>query len=55
VRLLAEGSRSEWQNALDPHERAAFSEDVAMLRRAVPGAVFAAAWRIGAAPSEQHE
>ena len=55
VRLLAEGSRSEWQNALDPHERAAFSEDVGMLRREVPGAVFAAAWRIGAAPSEQHE
>jgi DNA-binding SARP family transcriptional activator len=55
VRLLAEASRSEWQNALDPQERAAFSEDVAMLRREVPGAVFEAAWRIGAARSEQLE
>jgi tetratricopeptide (TPR) repeat protein len=55
VRLLAEGSRSEWQNALDRQERAAFSKDVAMLRREVPGAVFEAAWRIGAACSEHHE
>lgn len=49
VRMLAEGSRPEWQNALDPQERAAFNEDVAMLRREVPEAVFEAAWRIGAA------
>jgi DNA-binding SARP family transcriptional activator len=53
VRLLAEASRSEWQNALDPEERAAFAEDVAALRRDVPPAVFEAAWRIGAARAEQ--
>jgi DNA-binding SARP family transcriptional activator len=55
VRLLAEGSRSEWQNALDSQERAAFAEDVAVLHREVPEAVFEAAWRIGAARWEQHE
>ncbi|MGH3001617.1 MAG: BTAD domain-containing putative transcriptional regulator [Gaiellaceae bacterium] len=52
VRLLAEASRSEWQSALDSHERAAFAEDVAALRRAVPKAVFEAAWRIGTARAE---
>jgi DNA-binding SARP family transcriptional activator len=55
VRLLAEGSSPEWQNALDSQERAAFAEDVAVLCREVPEAVFDAAWRIGAARSEQHE
>jgi DNA-binding SARP family transcriptional activator len=55
VRLLAEASRSEWQNALDSQERAAFAEDVAALHREVPEAVFEAAWRIGAARWEQHE
>jgi DNA-binding SARP family transcriptional activator len=55
VRLLAEASRPEWQNALDSDERAAFAEDVAALRREVPEALFEAAWRIGAARSEQHE
>ena len=53
VRLLAEASRPEWQNALDSEERAAFAADVAALRRAVPGAVFDAAWRIGSARAEQ--
>jgi hypothetical protein len=49
VRLLAEASRTEWQNALDPHERSAFAEDLAALRREVPEGVFDTAWRIGAA------
>lgn len=49
VRLLAEGNRAEWQNALDPEERAAYAEDIAALRREVPEAMFDAAWRIGAA------
>jgi DNA-binding SARP family transcriptional activator len=53
VRLLAEASRPEWQNALDSEERAAFAADVAALRRAVPEAVFDAAWRIGSARAEQ--
>ena len=53
VRLLAEASRPEWQNALDSEERAAFAADVAALRRAVPEAVFDAAWRIGTARTEQ--
>jgi len=53
VRLLAEASRPEWQNALDSEERAAFAADVAALRRAVPEAVFDAAWRIGSACAEQ--
>lgn len=48
VRLLAEASRPDWQNALDPQERASFAEDVAALRRDVSEAVFEAAWRIGA-------
>jgi DNA-binding SARP family transcriptional activator len=53
VRLLGEASRSDWQNALDSEERAAFAEDVAALRRDVPEAVFDAAWRIGAARAER--
>jgi len=53
VRLLAEASRPEWQAALDSEERAAFAADVAALRRAVPEAVFDAAWRIGTARTEQ--
>jgi DNA-binding SARP family transcriptional activator len=48
VRLLAEGSRPDWQNALEPHERASFDEDVDALRRTVPEAVFERAWQIGA-------
>jgi DNA-binding SARP family transcriptional activator len=48
VRLLAGASRPEWQSALDSLERAAFAQDVAALRRVVPGATFEAAWRIGA-------
>ena len=47
VRLLAEASQPDWQNALEPQERTAFDEDVAALRRRVPEPVFAAAWRIG--------
>lgn len=54
IRLLAEGSRPEWQSALFPEERTAFAEDVAALRREVPASVFDAAWRIGAAHAEQH-
>jgi DNA-binding SARP family transcriptional activator len=55
VRLLAEGSRPEWQNALDPQERVAFGEDVAALRREVPDVVFEASWSIGAAHTKQPE
>jgi DNA-binding SARP family transcriptional activator len=54
VRLLAEASRPEWQDALDPRERAAFAMDVAALRSEVPEDVFDATWRIGATRAEQH-
>lgn len=55
VRLLAEAGSTEWQNALDPQERTAYAEDVAALRRDVPEAAFEAAWRIGAARSDERE
>jgi hypothetical protein len=54
VRLLAEADRPEWQNALNPEERASFAEDVAALRRDLSQAVFEAAWRIGAERAEHH-
>jgi tetratricopeptide (TPR) repeat protein len=53
VRLLAEASRPDWRNALEPHEQASFDGDVDALRRTVPEAVFDGAWRIGAARADE--
>src|SRR6478752_6633769 len=53
VRRYAGVSGEEWQQSLEPEERALFAADLEWLRALVPEELFEAAWRVGIAADRE--
>jgi hypothetical protein len=46
-------SGEDWQQSLEPEERALFAADLEWLRALVPEELFEAAWRVGIAADRE--